>query len=380
MIDALKIQKSFILWFLIFGTLVIISRIFFTYESNEFSYDVYQPDGFCYTYQSAKYLGKNSLEIDKLLGSMSSNYPTALDTNSVTQESCASTSGRALYPLLSSPFVNLLGPVGMLVIPIISYLSFLFLLMLSFHYLKINLITQFLVLSLVVCSTTISRWFIANLTDPLLYIQSSLLCFIFLFKNFHSRRCLTVILMLLILMGLTKRSLHIPVIIGTVLIFDMLIKRYKQQVSKEFFREFMTKVFAILFAFPFLVDFLVSRIFPSQNTLAILRLRSQNFEDNFSLVDIPKYWISSIAQIFVMDWPLAILISLWILLTLLLRPNLSLFESLGILAPVMIFLLSSLHLTLGLNLRFELNFIYPFVLFIAKMLDNFLSRKNLINH
>lgn len=381
MIYNLKSQNLLMAGVLFFGILVSISRIFFTFESEEFSYEVYQPDGFCYTYQSAKHLGKNSLEIDNLLRSMGSDYQITLDTNPLIEEFCSPYSGRALYPLLSSPFLNLLGPVGMLVIPITSYLSFLFLLMFSFRYLKINLISQILVVSLVVCSTTISRWFITNLTDPLLYIQSSLLCFIVLFKNFTSKRTLPVILVLLILMGFTKRSLHIPVIIGTVLILDMLIKKYKKQVTKNFFKIFMTKIIVILFVFPFLVDYFVSRFFPTQNTLAITRFRSQNLEDTFSLGDIPIYWISSIAQIFVMDWPLAILVTLWISFTLLSKPNLNLVESLGILAPVMIFLLSSLHLTLGLNLRFELNFIYPFALYIAKLINDFvLTNKSLVSH
>jgi len=351
---------------LFFGTIVALARISFFTNINGLDYNVFQPDGFCYTFNSIKVFEDNLKAISSII---SEKYPDS--TSGLDQNTCTNLSGRFLYPLLSAPFVKYLGLYGMLVVPIFSYLSFLSLLIFGLHKMKIHISIRLLVVSLVLCSTTLSRWYISNLTDSLLYLGSSLLLYIVLFKNLHSKKYLLTLTAIVILMAFTKRRLHIALIIGALLIFSFIWERLK---SREVSKLDIRKVFNLLtvfFVIPYLFDFLISEIFPAQNTLSITRLY-EVIPASTLAHEVSTYILTSIGQVFVMDWPLAILLVCW-LICITRRKNFSdLLNLLGVLGPIAIFFVTALHLNPGLNLRFEVNFMLVMVFYVAHRLNAWL--------
>jgi hypothetical protein len=358
---------------LFFGTIVALSRILFFTNMNGFDYSVFQPDGFCYTYNSIKVFEDDLKTISSV---MSEKYPNS--SSRLDQNTCATLSGRLLYPLLSAPFVKYLGSHGMLVVPMFSYLTFLSLLIFGLRQMKIHIAIRLLVLSLVLCSTTLSRWYISNLTDPLLYLGSSLLLYIVLFKNWHSKKNLLALIVIIILMALTKRSLHIALIIGILLIFQTFREGLKsREFSKLNIREVLN-LLTVFFAIPYLCDFLVSEIFPAQNTLALTRLIEVTPASSLA-IEVAKNILASIGQVFVMDWPLALLLICW--LTCITRRSnfLDPLNLLGVLGPIAIFFVTASHLNPGLNLRFEINFMLVMVLYVANQLNAWLFPPNSSN-
>lgn len=359
-------RKSLYLGVLFFGTIVALSRIIFFTKVNGLDYNVFQPDGFCYTFNSIKVFEDNLTVISSVISEKYPNSSSGLDKNT-----CATLSGRFLYPLLSAPFVKYLGSYGMLVVPIFSYLTFLSLLIFGLHQLKIHISIRMLVLSLVLCSTTLSRWYISNLTDPLLYLCSSLLLYIVLFKNMYSKKNLLALTVIVVLMAFTKRSLHIALIIGVLLIFQVFWEGLKSRAFSKVNIRKMFNLIAIFVVIPYLCDFLISEIFPTQNTLAISRLIEVSSLSALAF-EVAKNILTSIGQIFVMDWPLALLLICW-LISIVRRSNFSHpLNLLGVLGPIAIFFVSALHLNPGLNLRFEINFMLVLVLYVAHQLNAWL--------
>ena len=158
----------------------VFSRLMFNGPILGFDYAIYQPDGANYTFRALSLLYENPL---KAANEVSEWYAlhgfkhniidplTLLPENSPVWHLSAP---RIVYPLLSLPFVAILGIPGMLVIPILTLLgTFLIIHQIS----KTNLRPELgLLFSIgIAASSSVSRWFVANLTDGLLAFLVGLL-------------------------------------------------------------------------------------------------------------------------------------------------------------------------------------------------------------
>ena len=153
--------------------ITVFSRLMFNGPILGFDYAIYQPDGASYTFRTLSFLYENPSEAANrvsewyVLNGFKHNVIapfTLLPENSPVWHLVAP---RILYPLLSLPFVAALGIPGMLVIPSLALLGI---------FLIVHQIAKILTrpeLGLLFCigiasSSTVSRWFVANLTDGLL--------------------------------------------------------------------------------------------------------------------------------------------------------------------------------------------------------------------
>ena len=152
----------------------IASRILFNGQVFEFDYFLFQPDGAAYTYMALKYAGLSHLEAaNEVIAWYSAHAEpgSALDLTFFSTESNPAVWGlvnsRIVYPLLSAPFVLFFGIPGMLIVPTISFVALL-LMMMRLGKVTDNFTLSLILVTLLTTSPTISRWYIANITDGLL--------------------------------------------------------------------------------------------------------------------------------------------------------------------------------------------------------------------
>lgn len=158
----------------------VFSRLMFNGPILGFDYAIYQPDGANYTFRTLSFLYKDPL---KAANEVSEWYAlngfkhniidplTLLPENSPVWHLSAP---RIVYPLLSLPFVAILGIPGMLVIPTLALLgTFLIVHQISRTLMRPELGLLFSIG--IASSSSVSRWFVANLTDSLLAFLVGLL-------------------------------------------------------------------------------------------------------------------------------------------------------------------------------------------------------------
>ncbi len=152
----------------------IASRLSFNGSMFGFDYYLYQPDGAAYTYMALKLTG-TSHEIAarevitwySLYAEPGSNFSKEFFNADSNPAVWGLVTTRIVYPLLSAPFVGILGIPGMLAIPVISFVLFLYLI-LWLGKATSNRTLAYLLVVLISISPTILRWYVANITDGLL--------------------------------------------------------------------------------------------------------------------------------------------------------------------------------------------------------------------
>jgi hypothetical protein len=201
---------------LIFWIISVASRLLYNGLIFDLDFGIYQPDGIYYALRSLTWLGQNPFDAaNQLVDWYRSNSAKNLDlpVSAIypwNAEVWGLVGPRILYPLLSIPFVMVLGIPGMLVIPSLSLL----LLMVSTYHLgrKYNFPFIGLILALgLSISPTILRWMISNTTDSLLLGLFSLVPILLVNSKKNSRNQLFVLL-LVVLTNLTRFSF--PIWIG----------------------------------------------------------------------------------------------------------------------------------------------------------------------
>jgi hypothetical protein len=160
--------------------LVVISRLRYNGTVFGFDYGLYQPDGAHYTFRTLTFLGLDDKSAAKQVASwyelhginhnLFSFQRLIPETNPVWNLSAP----RVIYPLLSMPFVYAFGVPGMLAVPAISLLTFCLIVMrIGF---KANRGVQaFILVALLLSSSSITRWMVSNITDGLLVLFCSLM-------------------------------------------------------------------------------------------------------------------------------------------------------------------------------------------------------------
>lgn len=166
-------EASYYLLILLVGTLACVARFRWNGLVYGFDYGIYQPDGAHYTYQTLRFLGNTPLEANRLVFQWYESH--SFGPNTITATSLIPANNavwgliapRVLYPLLSMPFVSIFGIPGMVVIPMISFVTIL--LVIANLGLKLQKARLSLLLVLLLCSSpTILRWSISNCADALL--------------------------------------------------------------------------------------------------------------------------------------------------------------------------------------------------------------------
>ena len=184
-------------------------------------FGIYQPDGIYYALRSLTWLGNNPFDAaSQLVDWYRSNSAKNLDlpVSAIypwNAEVWGLVGPRILYPILSMPFVLVLGVPGVLVIPSLSLL----LLMVSTYNLgrKYNFpFIGFIVALGLSISPTILRWMISNTTDSLLLGLFSLVP-ILLIKLKENYRNQLIVLLLVVLTNMTRFSFPIWIGIAFVL-------------------------------------------------------------------------------------------------------------------------------------------------------------------
>lgn len=232
--NAYKSRRLIAAYFFIILCIGIIScvvRIRWQGLIYNFDFGIYQPDGAHYTFQTLRFLGHTPQEANKLVFNWYSAH-SAKDltfTNSSLLPNNNSVWGlvapRILYPVLSMPFVSILGISGMMIIPCASFI----LLLLIIGKVGLSLEKPKLAILLIVLyssSPTVLRWMISNCTDSLLtFLFAWAAAVLFFWRG--TKRDLITIFLLVILTGLTRFSITIWVPIVTTLFFHRRVNKIK---------------------------------------------------------------------------------------------------------------------------------------------------------
>jgi len=156
-----------------FFIIAIASRLLFNGMVFRFDYGLYQPDGIHYSIRTFMLLGDSDIAAASKVSSWYLEHGTKVKlvnpTDFIPENNPAwpVIAPRVLYPILSAPFVYLLGMPGMLVIPSLSLLLTMFAV---YCYAKsMNVPWIGLTISLFISfSPTVLRWAVSNCTDGLL--------------------------------------------------------------------------------------------------------------------------------------------------------------------------------------------------------------------
>jgi hypothetical protein len=153
--------------------LAILSRLNFNGLIFDFDYGIYQPDGSHYAYRTLTFLGVDAnLAANRIVDwyQIHGIKNNLFDASLLSPENTATwglVAPRVLYSILSIPFVHLLGIPGMMVIPVLSFITSIFTIFKVSELHKKQGIGLLLVIGLTT-SPTVLRWMIANITDSLL--------------------------------------------------------------------------------------------------------------------------------------------------------------------------------------------------------------------
>jgi 4-amino-4-deoxy-L-arabinose transferase-like glycosyltransferase len=174
-------------------------------------YGLYHPDGTLYTFRTLTLLGRSEIEAGNLVSNWYAEHafkmkyfePSSLffDTHPMWQIY----KPKVLYPILSVPFVALLGIPGMLAVPALSMLILLISVILIGFKLK-NENFAFLIALFFSITPVVSRWMYANITDGLLTAITCIFVISFLYIKKDSS-FLPIAIFLVILGSLTRVSL-----------------------------------------------------------------------------------------------------------------------------------------------------------------------------
>jgi hypothetical protein len=200
---------AFLLWVVTSAAKLLFNGLYL-----DLDYGLFHPDGAFYTFRTLLFIGYDKFEAGRIVAEWYATYPAkpgVLDPSSLFFENAPGTWDqylpRVLYPLLSAPFVKLLGVWGMLAVPALTYLVVLMVIgYVSFKMGRPGV--GVVVLILTTSSITISRWMYINATDGLLMLFTALFILV-IHKNKNlnlSALQISVIVILITLSALTRFS------------------------------------------------------------------------------------------------------------------------------------------------------------------------------
>lgn len=340
LIRRFSLPLTLLLWLV-----AVTSRLMFNGAILGFDYAIYQPDGANYTYRALSFLYQNPLEAANkvsewyALNGFKHNMIaplTLLPENSPVWHLSAP---RILYPVLSLPFVAALGIPGMLVIPILALLG----IFLIVHQIAKTLMRPELGLLFSICiasSSTVSRWFVANLTDSLLALLVGLIIIIEI-KIKKLRNWILLVSVVVLLASATRFSVPIFLSLG---LGYLLIKEVPKAVT--------LLLSGFLGGLPLLFFNSSSAVLPGSESDSLLE----------KLLDLPvqsiKVLVVETGQLVVLDRIFFVLVLVSLFCAIQLRNKIGI---LTIAVLIGVLAIGFINGTLGVNFRYQL----PFVPFMA---------------
>jgi len=178
-----------------------------------FDYGLFHPDGSLYAFKTLTLMGLSQQEAGIQVANWYAEH--AYKLNSIEPASLFFDNNpqwviygtRLAYPILSIPFVALIGMNGLLIVPALSYLIlFIGVLLLGRHYNRINLsLALVFVFSI---STTVGRWMLINSTDSLLVALTSMFTYLCV-KKVDNKYWIPITLTIVVVGSLTRFSLFL---------------------------------------------------------------------------------------------------------------------------------------------------------------------------
>jgi hypothetical protein len=337
--------------------ITVTSRILFHGEMFGFDYFVYQPDGALYTHMALTLGGVSSDEATKAVIDWyaTSAKPGLILTEeffnpSINSDAWNLVGARLIYPLFSTPFVALFGIHGMLIVPIMSFAVLIWLILRSSVRLQ-NPILGLVLVFIVTVSPTVTRWYVANLTDGILASVIALSAYIIIFEL----RYATLTVLLLVTVGsFTRFSLPFWIALGLFLLKEKKVR------------------FSILLISWSIISFVPAILF-KPNLSFIAPQESQSvIERLFEFIwEALRLIFVEFSQLAALDRPLLSILIAGVILSLFsLQLNFSvLFLYMGLAG----WFIGALNPVLGVNFRYQLPILFPACLVIiarGKFPDN----------
>jgi len=321
-----------------------------------FDYNLFQPDGAYYMMRTLNWISGNPIENSKLVVDWYQTHNPAIPPIGVegllTQNNStwAVVNPRPLYPFLSIPFVQLIGPNGMLVIPFLSLLA----LMVGTLLVSIKLDSRTWGLAIVVLiasSPTIIRWMTPNLTDSLLVILFGAIFYIVWLDNFHWKN---VILLLTLIPLVSATRFCLPILIGIAVLHFL---RSRKMLSALVFIE------SLICALPAMLADVDKPILPQAQSHDVTNLI---IELPFSFIKIAFF---EFAQLFVLDKVL--LFAVFFCLGISLYYSRQLTSQLFLAVLIGAWILSGINGVVGVNFRYQLPLIPVMVMLFLHKFSGF---------
>jgi hypothetical protein len=324
---------------ILFWMLAVAGRFWSNGIAYGLDYGIFQPDGAHYTYRTLVFLGSSPIESSIKVAEwyQANGFKNNFFDPSLLRPESTGTWGlvapRVLYSFLSMPFVLILGINGMLVIPILSFLT----LLLVAQYFSQKIIGAFLGIIVVLSlstSPTILRWMVANLTDGLLAALFGLVA-ILLYKHGECQLWKTKILTLILLTSATRFSL--PIWIGIALILLINSK------SRASLFVFISSTLASVPTFLYMPD---DALLPGNQTSSLFDKLMPLFISYFKIA----FW--ELSQLAVLDRALLMLLLVTTFLSIAFLKQISSQYFLSVLLSV--WTIGAINGTVGVNFRYQL--------------------------
>ena len=302
-------------------------------------YGLFHPDGALYAFKTLTLMGLSQEQAGLKVAEWYSEH--AFKLNSIAPESLYFENNtqwiiygtRLAYPILSIPFVAVLGMNGLLAVPALSYLIlFVGILLLGHHYNQVHL--ALIIVFIFSISTTVGRWMLINSTDPLLVALTTILTYIYV-RKIDNRYWIPIALTIVVLGSLTRFSLFLWLGFAFVLL-----------TKKEWVRASVISLTAIICFVPTLFLDFQAAVLPNE---AESSLFMKALKLPLSMVKMAFY---DVAQLAVLDRILLLTLSVGILIAV---KNFRSLSGRTFLATLfMLWCTAGLNGTPGVNFRYEL--------------------------
>jgi hypothetical protein len=319
--------------------ITVTSRFAFNGLVFGFDYGLFHPDGSLYAFKTLTLMGLSQEQAGVKVAEWYSEH--AYKLNSIAPESLYFQNNtqwviygtRLTYPILSIPFVALMGMNGLLVIPAISFLIlFIGIVLLGHHYNKVNL--ALLITFVFSVSTTVGRWMLINSTDSLLVALTTFLTYLCV-KSLRNIYWIPIVIAIVILGSMTRFSLFLWMGFAIVLLWN-----------RQWLRSIVISGVALICFIPTLFLDFQSAVLPNEgdSSLVIKMLKLP-----LSMIKMAFY---DLAQLAVLDRTLLVILLCGIILAA--RSLKTISSRFFLTALLMLWCTAGLNGTPGVNFRYEL--------------------------
>lgn len=356
-----------------FLLLSIVTRLVYNGEVLGLDYNLYYPDGVCYTAHAYEFSGLTpegawTKTLDEYR-TYNPKYSTLI--SEMRPDSCVSVQARIIYPLLSALIVSNYGLAGMLVVPVIAVVLGILFIYSALRRLNLSEISIVVGLFALSASSSFLRWNIGNLPESLLFLWTSISLFLlvsFAPRDLSHRKAIFYISSLnglIIVSALTKRSAHFWTILFGVIALILILNKDRMK------KHLLLGIPIMLISITWIADWLVGALLGGQNSLWIATTTTSCIKGEQVAIDpgnvtapldctdltqnaLKNMWnfaLNEIGQLAVLDKPLFLLCGVLIIGVLLRWREVGPIAQICFLVSIFTFGATMLNATLGLNFR-----------------------------